>query len=130
MSIRFETAGIAPIGRVAAGVKGIKLDANDEVVCGLPIHKESDLVAIVAENGYGKKVKLDEFPIQGRNGRGIKCSDNKIAGVAMVSNEDNLLVIGKTRSICISCTELPILSRIALGNMLIKDNQVLKITKI
>lgn len=130
MSIRFETAGIAPIGRVAAGVKGIKLDVNDEVVCGLPIHKESDLVAIVAENGYGKKVKLDEFPIQGRNGRGIKCSDNKIAGVAMVSNEDNLLIIGKTRSICISCTELPILSRIALGNMLIKDNQVLKITKI
>lgn len=130
MSIRFETAGIAPIGRVAAGVKGIKLDANDEVIYGLPIHKESDLVAIVAENGYGKKVKLDEFPIQGRNGRGIKCSDNKIAGVAMVSNEDNLLVIGKTRSICISCTELPILSRTALGNMLIKDNQVLKITKI
>ena len=131
MSIRFETAGIAPIGRVAAGVKGIKLDANDEVVCGLPIHKKSDLVAIVAENGYGKKVKLDEFPIQGRGGKGVTVyKGSPIAGAAMVSDEDNLLIIGRNSSICISTTDMPILSRTGLGNLMIKNGNVTRITKL
>lgn len=131
MSIRFETAGIAPIGRVAAGVKGIKLDVNDEVVCGLPIHKESDLIAIVAENGYGKKVKLDEFPIQGRGGKGVTVyKGSPIAGAAMVSDEDNLLIIGRNSSICISTTDMPTLSRTGLGNLMIKNGNVTRITKL
>ena len=88
-------------------------------------------VAIVAENGYGKKVKLDEFPIQGRGGKGVTVyKGSPIAGAAMVSDEDNLLIIGRNSSICISTTDMPTLSRTGLGNLMIKNGNVTRITKL
>ena len=70
MSIKFATKEINPVGRAAMGVKGIKLSEDDEIVAALPIHKTSDTVAIFTENGLGKKVSLEDFPLQGRGGKG------------------------------------------------------------
>ena len=69
MSIKFATKEINPVGRAAMGVKGIKLSEDDEIVAALPIHKTSDTVAIFTENGLGKKVSLEDFPLQGRGDR-------------------------------------------------------------
>ena len=63
MSIHFESKNINPIGRVAAGVKAIKLNENDEVVIGLPIHENDNTVAIFSTKGYGKKTSIKEFNI-------------------------------------------------------------------
>lgn len=65
MSIHFETSSINPIGRATVGVKSIKLDEDDEVIAGFPVNKE-DKIVILSENGFGKKVDLNEFPLQGR----------------------------------------------------------------
>ena len=65
MSIHFETSNINPIGRATVGVKSIKLDEDDEVIAGFPVNKE-DKIVILSENGFGKKVDLNEFPLQGR----------------------------------------------------------------
>jgi DNA gyrase subunit A len=131
MSIRFETKDIAAIGRNAAGVKSIKLDEDDNVLTGFPIANKTEQVAIIAENGLGKKVKLDEFPLQGRAGKGVYVyKGSKVKGAELVSDEDNLLIIGKPNSICISATDLPTLSRISTGNQMIKDAKVQSVTKI
>ena len=130
MSIKFATKEINPVGRAAMGVKGIKLSENDEIVAALPIHKTSDTVAIFTENGLGKKVSLEDFPLQGRGGKGTICSKSSIIKGLMISNEDNILICGNKSSICISAKDIPLLSKISQGNILLKDNKVLSATKI
>jgi DNA gyrase subunit A len=127
MSIHFESKNINPIGRVAAGVKTIKLDENDEVVVGLPIHSDNDTVAIFSTKGYGKKTSIKEFTIQGRGGKGLviyrpSAVYGQIAGATIVSNNDTILLTGQPSSICIAATDLPLLTRTSFGNIMIKSN--------
>ena len=135
MMIRFDTKSINPVGRIAQGVKGIKLNDGDYVVAGLPVHKESDHLAIFISNGLGKKMELKEVTVQGRGGKGILCykttNENPISVISatMISDEDNVLIMGNKNSICISATDIPLISRQALGNILIKDN-IKSVTKI
>lgn len=135
MSIKFKTDIITPIGRVAMGVKGIALKEDDEVVAGLPVHKETDAVGIFTEGGLGRKTILEDFPIQNRGGKGtIAYKPTEISGVVigalMLSDEDNILISGNYSSICISAVEVPLLGKTSTGNIMIKNNKVLSVTKI
>ena len=135
MSIRFETKGIAPLGRLAQGVKGINLGEEDVVVSAMSIHKVSDQVGVFTTKGYGKKVALSEFPVQGRGGKGLliyKPTDitGDVVYSAMISDEDLILLCGNKTNICFSAGEVPSLGRVPIGSILIKDNTVLSATKI
>jgi DNA gyrase subunit A len=135
MSLRFTTKDIAPIGRIAAGVRGIKLNGSDEIIAALPIHKDSDRVAVFSTNGLAKKVELKEFPIQGRNGKGTivyKVSEQTgiLVGAAMVSDNDNILICGNNTSLCISATDIPTIGKTGMGNIMMKNNRVISITKV
>lgn len=133
MGIKFPTKEVAPIGRVAMGVKAIKLNEGDKVVTALPIHKETDHLGIVTTTGIGKQIDLNELPMQARGGKGvfvIKGEEAAIAGAAMIDENDNLLLIGNYSSICISAKDLPLLGRNSIGNILIKNNRVISITKL
>ena len=129
-AIRFSTKDINSIGRVTAGVRGIKLLEDETVISGIPVHKTTDYLAVITTAGMGKKVALSEFTCQGRGGRGVILSKEPIAGIAMVDNEDALFLVGKPTSIGISVNELPLLSRTALGNMMIKNSKISKIIKL
>ena len=131
MSIRFETKNIAAIGRNTAGVKSIKLNEDDRVLTGFPITLNTQYIAIIAENGLGKKMKIDDFILQGRAGKGISIyKESSIRGAEPVSNEDNLLIIGKPNSICISVEDLPTLSKLGQGNQIIKNSIIQSVVKI
>lgn len=131
MSIKFNTKNIGAIGRSAVGIKGINLNENDEVITALPIHKITDTVGIFTSAGIGKKIKIEDFPIQARGGKGtIVHKDGGIIGAAMISDEDNILISGSNSSICISAKDVPLLSKSGNGNILIKNNIVKSITKI
>ena len=135
MSIHFTTSDINPIGRVASGVKSIKLAEDDEVLIGLPIHNAKDSVAIFSQMGLGKKTPLSEFPLQGRAGKGLhvyKTSLNTgdIIGVALVSDNDNILLVGTPNSICISAKDVPEYSRISMGNMMVKGSKITSVVKL
>ena len=135
MVIHFTTEDIAPIGRVTAGVKGIKLTENDEVIAGLPIHKHADMLAIFSESGLAKKTTLQEFPIQGRGGKGLfiykpDAATGNVIGAALVSDEDNILIIGRPNSICISAKDIPELGRPCNGNIMLKNSKVTSVVKL
>ena len=130
MSIHFETSGINPIGRMAAGVKSIKLAEDDEVLIGLVVKNDKESVAVFSKKGMAKKTSLEEFPVQGRNGKGLKIYPEEVAGAAIVNDEDNVLLIGKPNSICISATEIPVLGRISVGNTMIKNSEIMRVVKI
>lgn len=134
LSIHFETKDIAAIGRVTSGVKAIKLMENDEVIAGLPVRNKKETVAVFSTYGNAKKTKIDELPIQGRSGKGLaiyKINDEigELTGAVMVNDEDNLLLLGQ-KSICIAATDIPLLGRTAIGNMMIKDSKVNSIVKL
>lgn len=124
MSIKFATKDVAPIGRVAAGIRGIKLKENDSVVRALSVHKNTDTVAIITQDGIGKRVKINDFPIQARNGIGTICSKKEIIGAEMVDDEDILMLNGKQHTLCIKTSEIPILSKQADGNICMRENIV------
>ena len=127
MSIHFESKLVNPVGRIAAGVKTIKLDKEDEVIIGLPIQSDNDNIAIFSTKGYGKKTSIKEFTTQGRGGKGLviyrpSAIYGEIAGATVISDKDIILLSGQPNSICISATDLPLLTRTSFGNIMIKSN--------
>ncbi len=79
MSIRFEPDTIPEMGRVAAGVKCIKLEPGDEIVYFDQIPDEGEILTI-SDRGYAKRSFVFEYEIQGRNGKGLKAFDFKKNG--------------------------------------------------
>ncbi len=76
-SVRFKEKEIRPMGRAAAGIRGIKLKKADEVV-GMDVvdvkrqQGKKQYLLVVTENGFGKRTDLKEYRLQGRGGSGIK----------------------------------------------------------
>jgi DNA gyrase subunit A len=95
-SIRFSEADVRPMGRAAAGVRGIKLPGGEEVIA-LSILREG-LILTATENGYGKRTPIDDFPVQGRGGQGViaiqtTARNGKTVGALQVADEDEVMLI-------------------------------------
>ena len=131
MSIRFAAAGMPISSRTAQGVKGMNVAEDDQVIAALPISNPASYLAIVSIDGLGKRTELKEFTIQNRGGKGLSCYKNPIAGAELVVDDDMLLISGDKTSIVVKATELPILNRTSLGNIMLKNNEkVISIAKI
>jgi DNA gyrase subunit A len=96
-AIRFNHEDVRPMGRPAAGVRGIRLSKNDWVISLLCV-KEGDLVLSMAENGIGKRTQLDEYRLTNRGGKGvINMKTTKKTGdvvtVMKVTEDDDLMII-------------------------------------
>lgn len=97
MSIRFKEKNVRPMGRAAAGVRGIKLRGKDHVVRMEIVEKgvsEKHLdLLVVMDNGYGKRTVLEEYKVQTRGGVGIKTANitdktGAIIGARVINNKD------------------------------------------
>jgi DNA gyrase subunit A len=96
-TIRFSEEDVRPMGRAAAGVRGMKLKTGDEVVS-CDVAKDDSAILIVTEAGYGKRTQIDKFNTQGRGGQGvigIKLTGKKgrVAAAFMVGIEDEIVAI-------------------------------------
>jgi len=96
-AIRFSEDDVRPMGRAAAGVRGMKLRAGDEVVS-LDTCREDVAMLIVTDAGYGKRTQLEHFNRQGRGGQGvraIKLTAKKgfVVSAFMVGIDDEIFVI-------------------------------------
>ena len=134
MGIKINLKEVPTSSRTAMGVKGITLKEDDYVVAALPVRHTTDQLAIFAESGLGKKIKLEELPVQKRAGKGLMVykptsSSGKIVCGTLVENSDMILLIGSLNSICISAKDIPLLARPSLGNIMIKGN-INSVTKV
>jgi len=96
-AIRFRESDVRPMGRNAAGVRGIQLDAGDAVVAVDVITPETTLLA-VAEKGYGKRTAVDEYRLTNRGGKGVITMNvtervGRVVGVRMVREDDHVMLI-------------------------------------
>lgn len=97
--IRFKESLLRPLGRTAAGVKGITLREGDEVI-GLAVANgdSEDEVLVVTENGYGKRTPLEEYRVSNRGGKGIKTAtitekNGDIVCITTVTGEEDLMIV-------------------------------------
>ena len=135
MAIHFNSLEIGASGRTTIGLKGITLKEDDKVVSTLVVRDTKDDIAVFAENGLGKKFSLNELPIQKRAGKGLICyktSDisGPVVAASLVNDEDNVLVCGDRTSICIKADEIPLLGRTAVGNQIIKNSNIISVSKV
>lgn len=98
-AIRFREDDVRPMGRGAAGVRGIKLGSGDEVIALCVL--DDGLILSATENGYGKRTSADEFPVQGRGGQGviaIQTSDRngRTVGALQVADDDEIMLISSS----------------------------------
>ncbi|MGH2484960.1 MAG: DNA gyrase C-terminal beta-propeller domain-containing protein, partial [Ktedonobacterales bacterium] len=96
-SIRFEVQELRAASRTSGGVRGIRLDINDNVVSLCAIQPTSE-VLVVTTNGYGKRTPVAEYPTQGRGGGGVITSrltdkTGSVAGARILTEEDRDLMI-------------------------------------
>jgi DNA gyrase subunit A len=119
MAIRFREEDVRPMGLVAAGVMGIKLQEDDEVV-GMEVLPEKGEVFMVASNGFAKRVALNQFPKQGRYGQGVvawKLPANADV-VGMTAGKGTKRVTLRLKKLAPKMTRLdaaPLQGRVALG---------------
>ncbi len=136
--IRFTSKSVRETGRVSMGVIGIKLNDSDEVV-GMQIESEGDSLLFVSENGMGKRTLLEEFGVQHRGGKGLKCykiseKTGYLLGVRSASeNEEIMLITTEGIMIRIETDDISQIGRNTSGVKLInlsKDAKVASITKV
>lgn len=129
--IIIETKDIRPIGRVARGVVGIKLNEGDKVVSGRVIPKETKEILSVSEDGYSKRTDINEFKITGRATKGVKIqrADNLCDFLPLIDSND-ILVVSSTTQIRVKVEEIPVLSRGTQGVKTLKLGENSKVIKI
>ena len=99
-AIRFSEQDVRPMGRTAAGVRGLKLSGPTDEVIGLSIIGAGPIIT-ATENGYGKLTPIDEHPVQGRGGQGVICiqtseRNGRLVGALQVSPDDEVMLITST----------------------------------
>ena len=132
--IRITTSDIRAIGRVAKGVRGIKLNEGDAVCCAYPIKSDSQYIVSVTASGLFKKTPIAEFTVQGKNTKGAKIhkltGNDYMADFMALGTETEILVASSQSCIKLSVNDIPTLSRVAQGAKAIKLGDTAKIVGI
>ena len=122
--IRITTNDIRAIGRVAKGIRGIKLNEGDAVCCAYPIKKDAQYIISVTSSGLFKKTPISEFIVQGKNTKGAKihklAGEDTMANFVSLNTETEILVASSKSCIKLSINDVPTLSRSAQGTRAIK----------
>ncbi len=97
-SIKFPHDNVRSMGRATTGVKGITIKEGDEVVSAVVIKRKDVTILTVTENGYGKRTRTEEYPLQSRAGKGVintRCSakTGEIVAVKSVSEDEEVMAI-------------------------------------
>jgi DNA gyrase subunit A len=123
-AIRFKEEDVRPMGRGAAGVRGIRLPQGHEVIA-LCIVGDGMLLS-ATENGFGKRTEIDEFPIQGRGGQGViaiqtTARNGRTVGAVQVHEDDEIMLISSSGTLVRTAVrDISIIGRNTQGVTLIR----------
>ena len=135
MCIRFKEADVRATGRTSMGVIGMNVDEDDEII-GMQTDTDGEALLFVSENGMGKRTNVEEFHVQNRGGKGVKCYNitektGRLIGFKSV-NDDNEIMMITTEGIIIQIrvNEISILKRITSGVKLIKLDEGVNVAQV
>lgn len=129
-AVHFNESDVRPMGRTAAGVRGVTLDSDEDKVIGMVcITREDANLLVVSENGYGKRSVIDDYRITKRGGKGVKTINitsktGKLVAIKEVGDSDELMIINRSGiTIRIKVSELRVMGRATQGVRLIRLNE-------
>ena len=131
-AIRFDENDVRPMGRVAHGVRGIKLEEGDYVV-GIGVCREDGEVLVVSEYGFGKRTSLSEYKVQTRGGKGVtsyKISEKtgNVAGIHIVDDSNDIMLITSEGVIIrMAAADINTFGRVTKGVTMMRLNDGVKI---
>ncbi len=139
-AVHFNELQVRPMGRTAAGVRGVTLDSDTDKVIGMVcISREDANLLVVSENGYGKRSEIADYRITNRGGKGVKTLNitektGKLVAIKEVGDDDELMIINRSGiTIRIEVKELRVMGRATQGVRLIKlndDDRISSVEKI
>jgi DNA gyrase subunit A len=139
-AVHFNESQVRPMGRTAAGVRGVSLDSDTDKVVGMVcIQSQEANLLVVSENGYGKRSLIDDYRITNRGGKGVKTINitektGKLVAIKEVGDDDELMIINRSGiTIRIKVDELRVMGRATQGVRLIKlndDDRISSVEKI
>lgn len=135
-AVRFDEADIRNMGRIATGVRGMKLDGDDDQVVGMIIvnNAESETVMVVSEEGYGKRSQVADYRKTSRGAKGVKTfsiteKTGRLVAIKNVTDDNDLMIINKSGiAIRLAVRECRVMGRATQGVRLInlaKKNDVI-----
>ena len=125
MAINFKEKEVRPIGRSGRGVRGMKLENNDEIV-GMETVGPKDVLLCAAENGYGKRTDVEKYRLTARGGKGIiniKSSDRNgnVVGIKKANDGDELMLMTeKGMTIRLPVKDVSVIGRNSQGVRLVR----------
>ena len=132
--LMITTKDIRAIGRVAQGVRAIKLNPDDHVISAHIIPEQTTFIASVSGTGLFKKTAINEFTVQGKNTKGAKLQKlndgDWMADFTPLTNESEILIASSRSCIKLTTNDIPIFGKGALGNKSIKLNSTDNVTRI
>jgi DNA gyrase subunit A len=140
-AIRFNESLVRPMGRTAAGVRGVRLENESDEVVGMVCvsNIEDETIMVVSEKGYGKRTAVQDYRITGRGGKGVKTLNitektGNLVTIKAVTDEDELMIINKSGiAIRLPLDELRVMGRATQGVRLIKmkdSDQIASVAKV
>lgn len=135
-AVRFNENSIRTMGRVATGVRGMRLDDGDDEVVGMIVvnNPETETVMVVSENGYGKRSQVNDYRVTNRGGKGVKTlsiteKTGRLVAIKNVTDSNDLMIINKSGiAIRLAVAECRVMGRATQGVRLInlsKKNDVI-----
>lgn len=125
--VHFHESDVRPMGRTAAGVRGVTLETEDDRVVGMVcVNREEANLLVVSDKGYGKRSPIDDYRITKRGGKGVKTINitektGNLVAIKEVIDTDDLMIINKSGiTIRISVENLRVMGRATQGVRLIK----------
>ena len=135
MCIRFKETDVRATGRTSMGVIGMNLGKDDEII-GMQLEHQGETLLIVSEKGLGKRTRLDEFHVQNRGGKGVRCykiveKTGDVIGVKAVNDDHEIMMITDEGIIIqIAMSDVSIQGRNTSGVKLMNLDPDVKIAKI
>ena len=139
-AIRFQEDQVRPMGRTAAGVRGINISEDDEVIGMVVVSDmENDTILVVSQKGYGKRTDVEEYRQTNRGGKGVKTLNitektGYLIAIKNVTDENDLMIINKSGvAIRTSVSELRVMGRATQGVKLInlkKGDEIAAVAKV
>lgn len=135
MCIRFKETDVRATGRTSMGVIGMNLSDRDRII-GMQLDHQGDSLLIVSENGMGKRTYLEEFTVQKRGGKGVKCykiteKTGYVVGVkAVTDNHEIMMITSEGIIIQLRMEDISTLGRITSGVKMINLADGVKVAQI
>ena len=135
-AVRFNEETVRAMGRTATGVRGMKLDGDDDQVVGMIVvnDAEAENVMVVSETGYGKRSSVEDYRVTNRGGKGVKTLNitektGRVVAIKNVNDDNDLMIINKSGiTIRLAVSEVRVMGRATQGVRLInlsKKNDVI-----